>query len=692
MKKIVLLFLLFSPLIFAQNRQIDSLNEVLQTFPEMSIERVRAFNELAYWYHLVDPKIGLVKSQEALKLAIHIEDKEQQALAYKYMGYNYKALSQDSLALITYDRAIEIQRELNDWKQVGIISYNKGLLHSDIGNFRKALESQNLAYSMFERNQDSLLMSVALNGKGVNQMFLSMYPEAIETYNTASSLLEKIGRSNTGLHADAYSNLGLVYRRLEKIDLALSYYDKSLEINKKLQRDEPIANLLSSIGNIYDDLEQPQKAIDFYNQSLTIMLKIGDTYGIASAYTNIGVTNISLNKLDKALSFLGKAKPLLESINDNYNLSLVHDNIGDAYREKSKATGKKPLLLKAKENYQTSLNYANKINAFDRKAKAYQHLSEVNRTLNNFKEAYLQQQKAIQFKDSVALREKKEEIAKLEATFEYEKKELELKADFEKTEAIKETEIAKQKLIGQIYLGSGIVILIVIGITIYLSNQKRKIKAVAKENAFKKNLAESKLIALRTQLNPHFIFNAMSSIENYMSTHSPEEASTYLIKFSALMRRILQNSEKNWITLQEEIDLMKVYVEIESLRLKNPIQLSIDISEHIDIENTLVPSLFIQPFIENSIEHGISKKEDSGVIRIQINEQEDQLSCTVEDNGIGRHESLSKNSNYTSMGMKIAKERVNYINQLTQNNSFFEIEDLTEGVKVTITIPHKTLF
>ena len=157
------------------------------------------------------------------------------------------------------------------------------------------------------------------------------------------------------------------------------------------------------------------------------------------------------------------------------------------------------------------------------------------------------------------------------------------------------------------------------------------------------------------------------------------------------MRGVLQNSEKNWVLLSEELELMKRYVEIESLRLRNLLLFEISIDDEIDEENILVPSLFIQPFIENSIKHGIAKKETQGKIKIIINKVNDEkLVCIVEDDGIGRSDASKKAIN--SYGIKIAKQRIEYINQLTGIESSFKIEDLNQGVKVSITIPFNKKF
>lgn len=270
------------------------------------------------------------------------------------------------------------------------------------------------------------------------------------------------------------------------------------------------------------------------------------------------------------------------------------------------------------------------------------------------------------------------------------KKDLEFEAQQQELEA--EAVLAKQTLRNQSYLTIGGGLLLVIILVSVLLSQKRKATAKAREAEFQKNLAESKLVALRTQLNPHFIFNALNSIDQYMVSHGTQEASNYLVKFSTLMRKILENSGESWITLAEEMDLMKLYVDIERLRLSNTISLNVEIDKDIDLQNTLVPSMFIQPFIENSIEHGISKKDGPGKITIGIKAQANEtLTCTIEDDGVGRQAKSAK-EDHQSMGMQLAQNRVDYLNQLTQDNASFAVEDLSPGFRVTISIPHKTRF
>jgi LytS/YehU family sensor histidine kinase len=214
-----------------------------------------------------------------------------------------------------------------------------------------------------------------------------------------------------------------------------------------------------------------------------------------------------------------------------------------------------------------------------------------------------------------------------------------------------------------------------------------------KEASFKVGIAESKLVALRTQLNPHFIFNALNSIDYYMQKHGGDKASLYLTNFSKLMRTILENSEKDWITLDEELKLMSVYIEIEALRLNHKLTYKIKLDQSLDVENILVPSMLLQPFIENSIVHGISKKSADGHILLSINKEKDQLVCVIDDDGAGRkNKNLTNGGSRKPMGMSISKNRIDYLSQITKGKSEISIKDKEQGVIVTLKIPFKEAF
>ncbi len=243
---------------------------------------------------------------------------------------------------------------------------------------------------------------------------------------------------------------------------------------------------------------------------------------------------------------------------------------------------------------------------------------------------------------------------------------------------------------------------IISGIILLLILFRLRANAIRKKEAEKLSreieLATNELKALRAQMDPHFIFNSLSSIQSFIMTKDEDSALKYLNKFAKLMRMILSNSEKSSVTIREEIDSLKLYLELEALRWENKFDYEIKISPEVETDFHKIPSMLIQPYVENAIIHGISAKENGkGKIEITISQTDTYIICTIADNGIGRKKSeeLKKNSSHPkheSMGMKITNERLEVLNRIHKSNLSVNIIDEEEngiatGTKVEIFIP-----
>ena len=200
-------------------------------------------------------------------------------------------------------------------------------------------------------------------------------------------------------------------------------------------------------------------------------------------------------------------------------------------------------------------------------------------------------------------------------------------------------------------------------------------------------------------MNPHFIFNALNSIQNFIVSNNSLDAERYLSKFAKLMRMILDNSMKQNITLDNELLSLTLYIDLEKARFNNRFTYQINIDDNIEEELILVPAMLIQPFVENAILHGLlHKNDDNGLITIDITENPDKhlLTCSITDNGIGRKaaaEYSKTNKGHHSVGMQLTRDRLKDLNKETEGISC-NIEDLYDssgnalGTKVTILIPY----
>lgn len=241
----------------------------------------------------------------------------------------------------------------------------------------------------------------------------------------------------------------------------------------------------------------------------------------------------------------------------------------------------------------------------------------------------------------------------------------------------------------------------IIGITIYSIYQYR-IQQIRKEEIlkteFNKRIANVEMQALRAQMNPHFIFNSLNSIQKYILKNDSFEASQYLTKFSKLIRLFLDQSKQNYISLRSEIDMLQLYIEIESLRFDNAFGFSIEIDKEIALDEIAIPSMLIQPYVENAIWHGLLHKSEKGHLNIHIGKiKSNSVVVTIEDDGIGRAMAQELKSKQVlkvkSYGTQITQDRIEILNKLQEQQASVIITDLydnqhrAKGTKVVLNIP-----
>lgn len=224
-------------------------------------------------------------------------------------------------------------------------------------------------------------------------------------------------------------------------------------------------------------------------------------------------------------------------------------------------------------------------------------------------------------------------------------------------------------------------------------------KEEKEKSELNRKIAEFRLTALRAQMNPHFIFNALYSIQHFITTNEKEAAINYLAKFASLIRLILEKSDKNEIQLSEEVKMLDLYLDLEKLRFDNKFEYAIQVDQAIHEEDTAIPYLLIQPFVENAVIHGVGYKKGNGLISIKFLpcDDENHLLCIVEDNGVGREEAerLKKPSpiKSQSLGLKVNNERLEILNPNKIKDTSVKITDLTNekgdpaGTRVEIRIP-----
>lgn len=317
--------------------------------------------------------------------------------------------------------------------------------------------------------------------------------------------------------------------------------------------------------------------------------------------------------------------------------------------------------------------------------------------------AYLYYKKYIKIKDVVLSDQTKGKFA----AYSYEQKfELLNKQKLISQQQLKmqEQKLKSESLLKNILVG-GIVLILLSGVILFrniiLKRKNEKLRNEKTHADLKHKATELEMQALRAQMNPHFIFNCLSSINRFVLKNETEAASDYLTKFSRLIRMVLNNSNKTFITLEDEIDTLKLYMDMERLRFKNSFDYNISFTNSIDADNVFVPPLLLQPFVENSIWHGLMHKDGHGRIEIELSIENRTLTCVITDNGIGRKQAGALKSKSAekqkSLGLHITNERLALLNVNMDNQTSFDFEDIRDdegnaaGTRVILKIHYRDM-
>ena len=397
-------------------------------------------------------------------------------------------------------------------------------------------------------------------------------------------------------------------------------------------------------------------------------------------YSNIAGSYTRLMELDSAVYYAEKVTNSKHSYGESnfYVVPRTYLTLSEIYSLKGDYKRAFNMAFKA-------LFTADSSNLSQVMAESYNFLAELYVGQGNYKSAFEFKNKANLIYDSIFTEEKYKIQNDLEAVYETDKKQKAID-DLSKENEI--TKLKNQRFKYFMYLSSFMVFLVFIIAILLIRQNKNRAKQESLE-------LEQKL--LRTQMNPHFIFNSVSAIQDFILKNDSLEASSYLSHFAKLMRAILSNSSDNFITLEKDIETISHYLKLQHLRLADKFKYTIDVSDLVNTNEDLVPPMLIQPFIENSIEHGILKKPDGlGLITVRYYTKDNYLIIETEDNGVGRKEIKSAiHKNYKSKAIEITKQRIKLLSKTYKEDIQFNIFDLKHqngmpsGTMVQFRLPHK---
>jgi tetratricopeptide (TPR) repeat protein len=547
-----------------------------------------------------------------------------------------------------------------------------GVLQFQGGNYPEALEQFNQSQKLYEKL--NIEKSVAAIHLSIGAVYTNIgdYPKALKHIHIFLDFYE-----NTDSYfalGSAYLTASGVYINNQEFDLGHEYIEKAIKEYTKIDHKWGLCGALLNKGMIYHQQKKYEQCIFTLKKVIEKAEEINSPDLVANAMVFIGSSYLELKDYQKAEEFLFKVLKL-DHVNKKV-LAECYFFIGDLYQTKGE--------------YQLAINYVQKVVTESEKydlqeelQMAYDRLAYYYSELKTYSQAFEMKKLSYNLRDSLFNEEKSMQMKKLEAVYQSAKKQQKIE-NLENQNQIQKLKLQKTKIT---YTGITVILLVISVVVILLfRNSRLKIKS---ENI----KLEQRL--LRSQMNPHFIFNAISAIQHYIVKNRALEASSYLSNFAKLMRSILNNSKVELVTLETEKQTLEDYLTLQSIRLDGNLVYTIKGISEIDSDELAIPPMLLQPFIENAIEHGILKKIDQkGKIIINFTEKENKLHVEIIDDGIGRdYADKMKDKEHISFATNITKSRIKSMKQSYKKNIFFDIIDLKNshnspiGTKVIFELP-----
>ncbi len=566
----------------------------------------------------------------------------ENALAYETLGDINLYWQLPDLAISNYKESIAFKSELDTRIKLAKAYMQNGNYQESISVFKKLLNEKLTAYQQVE----------VYEGLGDNYKLINDAVKSVFNYQKGLDIAKQ--RKISPKVTDLNSKIGQAYAQGGAIEEAQNYFDNSLTLSKG-ENKKRAAEEKSKVADFYNQTQDFEKEIELRQEALDEIQSLDDempekkgiltentltpqrqNYKIANAY-------VLQNKYEEAIPFLKKS---IEEADEKEDLVVEKDatrKLSEIYRD---------------------------IGDYGKAAESYERYVEVVDELYIKKEQELSQ--AARFSKEIALKQNR--ITSLEN--ERKLKESRYQLAFENQELIQ-----KNNTIQKWIIASLVVIALLLLFTAYTQRK------TARQQQYANNLLALK--SLRTQMNPHFIFNALNSVNSFIARSDERAANKYLSEFSQLMRSVLENSEEDFIPLSKEIELLELYTKLEHFRFQDKFDYEIKVDPSINVEDFVIPPMLLQPYVENAVWHGLRYKEEKGMLKIHFNKfNEETVLITIEDDGIGREKSKALKTEHQkkqkSKGMGNIKKRIAILNEMYQDKVDVRVEDVFENQEGTL--------
>jgi len=574
------------------------------------------------------------------------------------------------------EQGLELAQRIGHDKSIADAYNNLGWLALSQGGLKEADSLFVLALDRFKAMNKPAYESVVRSNmgwlaekKGDRVGALGQFQEALK--------LAEAGRDTGNVAVILYS-IGTNYNKMKEYGHARDYFERALAMERLHgERLDKQGICLMGIGNTYRSEGEKQKAILNYAQAETIFVHIGDLYDAALVAENTGGL-YDQDEPTKAALYYNRALKAYTELKSPNDQAYVLSALGYVWMKSGE-------LVKADSSLVAGAALAAATGDLDLVSDFELRLAQLASLQGNSNATRTHYERYIALQDSLRSTANESELLRLRTAFETERSEKDnalLRAsDAEKGERLRVRNL-------QLYGSLALALLALVGVVLIWRNLRlrRKHSEVLEElnGALEDKQARIEEInallrmkLLRTQMDPHFIHNCLNAIRALSLKADHERADEYLEGFARLLRTVLEHSVRDRITLEEEIAFLKDYVKLEQLRLGDDFTWSITADETLISEEPQISSLLVQPFVENAIWHGLAQRSGSKRLKVVFEERDGAITCTVEDNGIGRTD-IPATPGRRSLGLKLTGERLQLLTERLENEGAFQVVDLKD--------------
>lgn len=605
----------------AQTTPKDSLQRLLNAHPQHDDRRAELLNALAFLVHASTPEKALSYADEVIGFADEIQDKKFVAGAYTQKSIAHTVMSNLDSAQYWAEQSLELETRTGHKEGVAASISNLGLIEYRLNN----------------------------------------YPAALAKFQEAAQLFRETNHPN---ELNLYLNMASIYAEMKNFNKAKEYFEKALYEGKRLDKKNVVAYAVLNLGTMYTEQGDYETGRRYLDSALVANQQVNDQANIAKVYGNLGASYSRTGDHRTSNAFYQQALAINTRLKNERSIAVNASGMGENY-----------LLLDslplAYHNLSQGLALAKSQGAIDVQRDAAQHLSTFFEKKGQLDSALFYHRQFVALKDSLDNEANRKALTRMELQYDFDLKEQEL---------LQQQAISKLQ-IRQLWLYGALLVIALVALGGYLLNRSR-IRGIHLRNALreqeltqqaealllKQQLSESELKAIRAQMNPHFIFNVLNSIESYILENDAKSASRLVQQFARLTRLVLENSTQALVSADREWACVKLYTELEATRFEHSFDYAFQVAEGINLADIVLPPMLIQPLIENAIHHGLRHVEGyRGKLSVSIAMENDEtLVVSVSDNGIGLTATKSRNTRLSykekSLGIAGIRERLALLN------------------------------